>query len=63
MNVFELAQALIHGAAAMPMDDNSLSMLMALVGIAGGVAITSYFRQLKAKTVKAERKRPPHDPG
>jgi len=56
MNVFELAQALLHGARALPMDDNSLSMLLMLIGVVGGVVISGYFSQAKAKKVKIERK-------
>jgi hypothetical protein len=56
MNVFDIVQALLLGARAIPMDDNSLSMLVMLAGIAGGVMVTGYYRQLKAKAVKADRK-------
>lgn len=60
MNVFELAQALLHGARAIPMDENTVSLLAMFVGVGGGVYITGYFSQLKAKRIKVERK--PHDP-
>jgi hypothetical protein len=56
MNLFALAQALVQGAASLPMDENSLSMLVLLVGIVGGVLVTGYYKQLKAKAIKAERK-------
>jgi hypothetical protein len=56
MNVFDIVQALLLGARAIPMDDNSLSMLVMLAGIAGGVMVTGYYKQLKAKAVKADRK-------
>jgi hypothetical protein len=56
MNVFDIVPALLLGARAIPMDDNSLSMLVMLAGIAGGVMVTGYYKQLKAKAVKADRK-------
>jgi len=59
MNLFALAQALVNGAASLPMDENSLSMLLMLVGVVGGVLVTGYFKQLRAKAVKAERKPQP----
>ena len=60
MNVFDLAQALLHGARAIPMDENTVSLLAMFVGVGGGVYITGYFSQLKAKRIKVERK--PRDP-
>jgi hypothetical protein len=60
MNLFDLAQALLHGARAIPMDENTVSLLAMFVGVGGGVYITGYFSQLKAKRIKVERK--PRDP-
>jgi hypothetical protein len=60
MNLFDLAQALLHGARAIPMDENTVSLLAMFVGVGGGVYITGYFSQLKAKRIKVERR--PRDP-
>jgi hypothetical protein len=56
MNVFELAQALVQCARAIPIDDNTFSLLVMLIGVIGGVVLTGYFSQQKAKKVKVERK-------
>jgi hypothetical protein len=62
MNVFELAQALVQGARAIPIDDNTFSLLVMLIGVIGGVVLTGLFSsQQKAKKVKVERK-DPHKP-
>ena len=61
MNIFEIAQALVHGARAIPIDENTFSLLVMLIGVIGGVAITGYFSQQKAKKVKVDRK-DPHKP-
>jgi hypothetical protein len=61
MNIFEIAQALVHGARAIPIDENTFSLLVMLIGVIGGVVITSHFAQQKAKKVKVERK-DPHKP-
>ncbi len=58
MNIFEIAQALMHGVRAVPIDDNTFSLLVMLIGIVGGVMITGRLSQQKAKKVKAERKDP-----
>jgi hypothetical protein len=56
MIVVELAQALMNGASAIPMDDKTVSMLAMFVGVAGGVFVTGYLSQMKAKKVKVDRK-------
>ena len=61
LQVFELMQALLHGARSMPMDENTVSMLVTLMGVLGGALLTGYYKQLKAKAVKADRK-PPQGP-
>jgi hypothetical protein len=48
----------MHGVRAVPIDDNTFSLLVMLIGIVGGVVITSRLSQQKAKKVKAERKDP-----
>jgi hypothetical protein len=56
MNIFEIAQALVHGARAIPIDENTFSLLVMLIGVVGGVMVTGFFSQQKAKKVKVERK-------
>ena len=58
MNIFEIAQALVHGARAIPIDDNTFSLLVMLIGVVVGVVITGWLSQQKARKVKVERKDP-----
>lgn len=47
-------RSLPHLLAAIPMDDNTVSVLAMLIGIVGGWTVTSMFQQMKAKRIKVE---------
>ena len=47
-------RSLPHLLASIPMDDNTVSVLAMLIGIAGGWTLTSFHQQMKAKRVKVE---------
>jgi hypothetical protein len=55
MDLFSLAQALSHAIGAIPLDDNSVSVLAMLGGIVGGWTITG-MRKPKPQKIKVERK-------
>jgi len=55
--VVETMRSLPHLFAAIPMDDNTVSVLAMLIGIAGGWTLTGIFQQMKAKRVKAESRK------
>lgn len=52
--VVAAARSLPHLFAALPLDDNTVSVLAMLIGIAGGWTLTSMYQQMKAKRVKIE---------
>ena len=58
MDFLSLAQALSHAIGAIPLDDNSVSVLAMLGGIVGGWTVTS-LRKPKAQKIKVERKDKP----
>jgi hypothetical protein len=55
--LFEVVRQLPHLLAAIPIDDNSISVLAMLAGIVGGWTLTGWHKQLKEKRVKVERER------
>jgi hypothetical protein len=55
MDLYSLAQSLSHAATAIDLDDNSLSVLVMLVGIIAGWTLTARL-QPKAKKVRVDRK-------
>ena len=52
--VVEAVRAVPHLFASIPMDDNTVSVLAMLIGLAGGWTLTGIFQQMKAKRVKVE---------
>jgi hypothetical protein len=52
--VVEAARSLPHLFAALPLDDNTVSVLAMLIGLAGGWTLTGIYQQMKAKRVKVE---------
>jgi hypothetical protein len=50
--VVDAVRAVPQFFAAIPMDDNTVSVLAMLIGIAGGWALTGLLQQMKAKRVK-----------
>ena len=61
MDLFSLVQSLSHAVGAIPLDDNSVSVLAMLSGIVGGWTITGMCKP-KPEKIKAERK-DDSDPG
>lgn len=54
MDLFALAHALSHAVSAIPLDDNSVSVLAMLGGMAGGWTLTTLFRP-KPKKIETKR--------
>jgi hypothetical protein len=52
--VFDAVRAVPQFFAAIPMDDNTVSVLAMLIGIAGGWMLTGLLQQMRAKRVKIE---------
>jgi hypothetical protein len=52
--VIEAARSIPHLFAALPLDDNTVSVLAMLIGLAGGWTLTGIYQQMKAKRVKVE---------
>ena len=52
--IIETVRSLPHLLAAIPLDDNTVSVLAMLIGIAGGWTLTGLHQQMKAKRVKIE---------
>jgi hypothetical protein len=52
--VIEAARSLPHLFAALPLDDNTVSVLAMIIGLAGGWTLTGVYQQMKAKKVKIE---------
>jgi hypothetical protein len=52
--VVDAVRAVPQFFAAIPMDDNTVSVLAMLIGITGGWTLTGLLQQMKAKRVKVE---------
>jgi SRSO17 transposase len=52
--IVETVRSVPHLLAAIPLDDNTVSVLAMLIGIAGGWTLTGFHQQMKAKRVKIE---------
>lgn len=61
MHLILFAQSLSETAAAITMDESTVSVLAMLVGIVAGFTITGLRTQPKSKKVKVDRKAPPRD--
>ncbi len=57
MTIVETVRSLPHWVASIPMDDNTVSVLAMLIGIAGGWTLTGIHQQMKAKRVKLESRK------
>jgi hypothetical protein len=59
MDLFAVAQSVSHSLSALPLDENTVSVLAMLAGVIGGWMLTGLHQQMKAKRVKTSRKQPP----
>jgi hypothetical protein len=55
--IVETVRSLPHLLASIPLDDNTVSVLAMLIGIAGGWTLTGIHQQMKAKRVKIESRK------
>jgi hypothetical protein len=56
MNALSVTESLPHFLASLPLDDSTLCVLVALLGIIAGCFFANYHEQLKAKRAKVARR-------
>jgi hypothetical protein len=55
VNVFPFIAALPDIVHTIPLDDNTIALFGMLIGVTGGMFLTYYMDQLKAKKAKVEK--------
>jgi hypothetical protein len=59
MDLIAMVQSVPQALNALQLDDNTVSVLAMLIGLAGGWTLTGLHQQMKAKKVKMSRKQQP----
>ena len=56
MNPFSITESLPHFLGSLPLDDSSVCVLVALLGMIAGCLFANYHEQLKAKRAQLARR-------